>query len=64
MNEEQFNQVGDAFGLTEDEKKIISLENLNSICIKGLHNLPYSTLQVHTETEPETKLEWNTIFHR
>jgi len=64
MNELQFNQIANTFGLTEDETKTISLGNLNSICIKGLHCLPYSTLQVHTETEPETKLEWNTIFDR
>lgn len=64
MNESQFCQVAEAFGLTEDEKKTSSLENLNSICIKGLHCLPYSTLQVHTETEPETKLEWHTIYER
>ena len=64
MNETQFNQIADAFGLTEDEKKVVSLENLNSISIKGLHSLPYSTLQVHTETEPETELEWNIIYER
>merc|ERR1711935_123716 len=64
MEKHQFECVADFFGLNPEERRDTSLENLNKIAIKGLHALPYSTLQIHCENEPVTRLDWSTIYDK
>merc|ERR1712147_302741 len=64
MEKHQFECIANLFGLTSGERLDTSLANLNAIAIKGLHALPYSTLQIHCESEPETQLNWSTIYKK
>ena len=63
MNKDQFSKANE-FGLTESEKNVKTYENLSSIVIKVNDLCPYSSLQIHTKGQGQTKLEWNTIFKR
>ena len=62
MNKTQFYHVCEFFGLEEHEKTIISLENLNAIAIKGLHALPYCTLQIHSPNVPEIRAYYSWLY--